>query len=113
MQTAILCWAAALITVIPRHHTAKSPVVRLLQYHVRSEYQAEFRKALGDYVNTAVNATGNIMAEAYYEETDSTKLWIIERWTDQRSLEKNGESNAANAIVGLMKNEVLLMESWM
>ena len=58
MQTAILCWAAALITVIPGHHTAKSPVVRLFQYQVRPEYQAEFRKALGDYVNTSVNATG-------------------------------------------------------
>lgn len=107
MQTVILSWVAALITVIPGHHAVKSPVVRLLQYQVRPEYQAEFRKALEEYVNTSVNATGNIMAEAYYEENDSARLWIIERWTDQRSLERNGESNAAKAIAGLMKQALL------
>jgi len=107
MQTVILCWAAALITVIPAHRSVKSPVVRLLQYQVRPAYQAEFRKALSEYVYSSVNAAGNIMAEAYYEETDSSRLWIIERWNDQRSLEINDESNAAKAIAALMKHALV------
>lgn len=104
MQTVIFSWVAALITVMPGHHSVKDPVVRLVQYKVNPAYQAKFRKALGDYVHSSLKAAGNIMAEAYYEESDSTILWIIERWNNQSALDKNGESPAAKAIVDLTKH---------
>lgn len=104
MQTVMLCWVAALITVIPTHRTVNTPVVRLLKYNVSPAYLATFRNALGEYVHSAMNAAGNIMAEAYYEENDSTTLWIIERWTDENTLAKNGESKAAKALVDLIKH---------
>lgn len=107
MQTVILWWVAALITVIPGHRSVKDPVVRLIQYKVSPAYQATFRNALGGYVYSSLKAAGNIMTEAYYEESDSTILWIIERWNDQRSLERNDESNAAKAIVDVMQHALV------
>lgn len=104
MQTVMLWWVAALITVIPAHRTVNTPVVRLLKYNVSPAYLTTFRNALGEYVRSSLNAAGNIMAEAYYEESDSTTLWIIERWTDENTLMKNGESKAAKVIVDLMKH---------
>lgn len=107
MQTAILCWVAALITVMPGHGSGNDPVVRLVQYKVNPAYLPKVRKALGEYVYTSLKAAGNIMAEAYYEESDSTILWIIERWNDHSTLNKNGEGSAAKAIVELTKHALV------
>ena len=104
MQTIMLCWVAALMTVMPAHRTVNTPVVRLLKCNVSPAYLTKFRNVLNEYVHSSMNAAGNIMAEAYYEENDSTTLWIIERWTDENTLAKNGESKAAKAIVDLMKH---------
>lgn len=107
MQTVILCWVAALITVTPRYRSVNNPVVRLVQYKVTPVYQAKCREALGEYVYSALKAEGNIMAEAYYEESDSTILWVIERWNDRSSLDRNGEGSAAKAVVDLMKHALV------
>lgn len=107
MQMVILWWAAALITAMPGHNSVQDPIVRLVQYKVKPDYQAKFKKALSGYVNSSLKAAGNIMAEAYYEESDSTIFWIIERWSDQNALIKNGEGSAAKAIVDLSKHALV------
>lgn len=107
MQMVILWWAAALITAMPGHNAVQDPIVRLVQYKVKPDYQAKFKKALSGYVNSSLKAAGNIMAEAYYEESDSTVFWIIERWSDQNAFNKNGESTAAKVIVDLSKHALV------
>jgi len=79
-------------------------IVRLTQYHVKPAFQAKFREALSNYVFSSLKAKGNIMSEAYYEERDATVLWIVERWSDESTLEKNDHGEAAKQITALTKD---------
>lgn len=107
MQTVLLWWVAALTTIMPGHRSVKDPVVRLVKYQVNAGNCTTFREALRTYIFTSIKAPGNIMAEAYYEENDSTTLWTVERWTDSDALNKNAESKAAKAIVALTKHALV------
>ncbi|MDF2187930.1 antibiotic biosynthesis monooxygenase [Paraflavitalea sp. CAU 1676] len=77
--------------------------VRLIQYNVKQAYQEVFWEALTRYVFSSLKTPGNIMSEAYYEEGDSTTLWIIERWDNNQTLQKNEESPVARHIKALAK----------
>jgi len=61
---------------------ADKPIIaRLTRFEVKQENEAEFRKALIEFVSAAIRLEGNIMAEAYHEENKPTVLWLIDRWT--------------------------------
>jgi quinol monooxygenase YgiN len=65
------------------------PVAIITSYRVKEAYQNQFRKALGSYVHQALLSEQNIMAEAFYEQENSSTLWLIERWTSKHGLTKS------------------------
>ncbi|WP_343674501.1 antibiotic biosynthesis monooxygenase family protein [Chitinophaga sp.] len=67
---------------------AKAQVVVLTRFEVKKDHAKEFSELLGKYVKGAVGNENNIMAEAYYEEGNPSVMWLIERWTSKRWLEK-------------------------
>ncbi len=75
----------------------------LTQYHVKKSYQGQFFEVLGQYTLSAIEATGNVMAEAYYEKGDGCVMWTIERWSCRNSYETNKRSAAGKAIGALVK----------
>ncbi|WP_420147384.1 putative quinol monooxygenase [Spirosoma sp.] len=78
-------------------------VVQLTKYTVEPNDQDQFRLAMSAYVFQALNAEGNIMAEAYAEIEHPTVLWLIERWENQESLTALQASSQAKAIDTLAK----------
>jgi len=109
MKMSTVCWVAALFlltTPVPAKANAlpATVAVRLTQYHVKPSFREKFREALSSYVSGSLKAAGNIMAEAYYEETAPSVLWLIERWSDRSFLDKNDGSPAAKNIGALAKD---------
>ncbi|ACU57767.1 putative quinol monooxygenase [Chitinophaga pinensis] len=75
----------------------------LTQYHVKTSYQDQFLAILSQYTLSAIEATGNVMAEAYYERGDGCVMWVIERWSCRTSYRENKRSAAAKAVDALSK----------
>jgi len=75
----------------------------LTQYHVKTSHQHQFFEVLSQYTLSSIEATGNLMSEAYYERGDGCVMWIIERWSCRTSYENNKKSTAAKAIGALTK----------
>ncbi|WP_284653266.1 DJ-1/PfpI family protein [Flavobacterium terrisoli] len=61
---------------------------KLTRYEVKQDYLESFKKAIDDYVHYAVSNDNNIMAEAYFEQDKPNVLWVIERWNNQKELDK-------------------------
>lgn len=101
--TALSILAGCIIAARPAHADSQT-TVRLTKYHIKTPYQEKFREALSQYVLSSLQAAGNIMAEAYYEEQDPSILWIIERWSERELLDKNDHSGAAKEIIALAKD---------
>lgn len=80
-----------------------STTIVFTQYHVKATYRDNFLDALRLYILTSLRATGNIMAEAYYEKGDSCIMWIIERWSSRTFYKDNKRSAAAKVINALTK----------
>jgi quinol monooxygenase YgiN len=80
-----------------------SITVVLTQYHVKTAYQDKFLVALSEYAISSLSATGNIMAEAYYEQGDACIMWTIERWNNQTYYKNNRESVATKVVGALVK----------
>lgn len=78
-------------------------VSRLTCYKVKPQYQAELREAISAYVTHSLADENNIMSEAYYEQQDSTVLWLIDRWMNKEELEKSDLSAGAISLASLMK----------
>lgn len=78
--------------------------VRLTKYHVKPSFREKFWKALSKYVFSSLKASGNIMAEVYHEQEDSSLLWVVERWSGRSFLDKNDASPAAKHIAALTKD---------
>lgn len=78
-----------------------SIVARLIRYEVQPEFQAAFRQAVSDYVFHSLKLETNVLSEAYYEQADSTVLWIIERWSSKDGLDEAGKSAGFKAIESL------------
>lgn len=81
-------------------------VSRLIRYEVQPEFQAAFRQAVSDYVFQSLKTETNILSEAYYEQTDSTVLWVIERWSNKDELDKAGKSSEFKAIESLSRSSL-------
>lgn len=99
-----LAFAIIYLLMAGAHANAQKPdsmskvVVRLIRYEIQPKFQAAFRQAVRDYVFHSRSLQTNILSEAYYEQTDSTVLWIIERWINKEELSKAGKSSVFKAI---------------
>lgn len=93
--------AAALITLclalMGSPARAQNSGAILTRYAVKQQYREQLRKKLSDYVLHSIATKGNVMAEAYYEQQDTTVLWLIERWVSKNELKKftNGVQGTA------------------
>ncbi len=81
--------------------------VVLTQYHVKISHQDKFLEVLSEYTISSLKATGNIMAEAYYEQGDACIMWTIERWDNLAYYKNNREGAAAKEIAALTKTGLL------
>ncbi|WP_324678158.1 antibiotic biosynthesis monooxygenase [Hymenobacter sp. GOD-10R] len=79
----------------------ESALAQLTSYRVKPTHQAAFRQALSEYVTSALNLPGNIMAEAYTELDKPDVFWLIERWRDQAQREDYQKSYPATAVARL------------
>lgn len=82
--------------------TGTAPAARLTSYHVKSASQDAFRQALSEYVSSALESSGNIMAEAYAERDKTGVLWLVERWEHPTQWEDHQKSGPATAISRLV-----------
>ena len=82
-------------------------VARLIRYEVQPEFQAAFRQAVSDYVFHSLKSKTNVLSEAYYEQADTTVLWVIERWSNKGELDKASRSSGFQAIDSLSPRMVL------
>lgn len=80
-----------------------SITVVLTQYQVKTSCRHQFLEALSEYIFNSGRATGNIMAEAYYEKGDASVMWIIERWSNRGFYKMNRRTDAAKVVNALAK----------
>lgn len=78
----------------------------MIRYEVNPGSQVAFRKAVNDYVHESLKSEANILSEAYYEESDTAVIWIIERWSSKDELDKAGKSSGFKAIESLSHNSL-------
>lgn len=76
-------------------------VGKLTRFAVKPAYQDRFEKALEVYVLQALSEDANIQAEAYYEQGDRSKLWLIERWRNRKELSRFDRSRPSKAVESL------------
>jgi quinol monooxygenase YgiN len=79
-------------------------IVVFTQYHVKPAYMTWFREALHLYIIRSLQSTGNIMAEAYYEQGDPSVMWTIERWSNKTAYKGNKRSGAAKPVRTLLRS---------
>jgi len=78
------------------------PIIgRLMRFRAAPSLKVELYIALNQYVLSASDAEGNIMAEAYYQEDDDSILWVIERWSEARFLDNNEKKEPMLNIIAL------------
>ncbi|WP_370519202.1 putative quinol monooxygenase [Flavobacterium sp. Sd200] len=75
----------------------------MTRYEVKPQQVAEFQKALGNYVSSALANQNNIMAEAYYEQDKPSILWVIERWNSKKHLDAFEKNEQAQTVTALSK----------
>lgn len=85
---------------------AQKPAARLVRYEVRTEFQAAFRNAVSDYVFHSLKSKNIVLSEAYYEEADTTIMWIIERWNSRNDLDEANKTSAYKYIESLSQNSL-------
>lgn len=73
-------------------------VARLVRYEVKAAQQETFRKVISEYVIHSMKQESNILSEAYYEEENTSVLWIIERWSNKEAFEKIRKSSAMTLV---------------
>lgn len=80
----------------------------IIRYEVKNEYQAEFQKAISNYVHQSLLNENNMMSEAYFEQDNQTVIWLFERWNNQKDLDKF--RNNSNAVTALLKKALVKPE---
>jgi quinol monooxygenase YgiN len=81
-------------------------ITRLIRYEVQPEFMAAFRQAVSNYVFHSLKSETNVMSEAYYEQLDTTVLWVIERWSNKGELDKASKSSGFKAIDSLSRTSL-------
>jgi quinol monooxygenase YgiN len=90
-----------------KHREEDKVAARLIRYEVKPEYLSEFSKAVCNYVLHSYDLKNNVLSEAYYEQENPSVLWIIERWSSRRELEKGSKSLEFKAIQSLSENALI------
>jgi quinol monooxygenase YgiN len=83
--------------------TKNSIPVVLTRYHLKTSPHDKRMEIIRAYVRSSMQAMGNIMAAAFYEQGDPSIVWIMERWNDRASYNKNKRSNTSKAVIDLAK----------
>ncbi|MEN2413620.1 putative quinol monooxygenase [Flavobacterium mesophilum] len=85
---------------------------KMTLFEVKNEQLTSFKKALSDYVSTALASKNNIMAEAFYEQDNSNILWLIERWSDKKQFEDFSKNTQSKSLEALAKKAVLKTKTY-
>ena len=88
---------------VAQNNAKDVPTARLTEYELKPEYRERFRKIVGNYVKFAVARKSNIMAEAYFELENPSRLWLIERWTSKKAPDKFSKTIASLSKKALIK----------
>ena len=88
-----------------QHHatTNSTTTIALTQYQVKAAWQERFMQVLSNYTTSSRQASGNIMAGAYYEHGDSCTMWTIERWFNKAFYAAHKKTAAAKTVSALAK----------
>lgn len=82
----------------------------IIRYEVKNEYQAEFQKAISNYVHQSLLNENNMMSEAYFEQDNQTVIWLFERWNNQKDLDKFRNNSNAKNVTALVKKALVKPE---
>jgi len=76
-------------------------VALLTKYEVKPEGRKKLQKMLRKYVKHVGANENNVMAEAYYEQENSSVLWVIERWSSKQELDNIKNSAKVKKLTAL------------
>lgn len=85
-------------------------VALITRYEIKKEYQEKFQKAINDYVLESLSNDNNIMAEGYFEKENQSVIWLFERWTNQKELDKFRNNAKFKTLKTLEKKALLKPE---
>jgi len=83
-----ICVLLGSICVNRQKEDKMEEIVVLTRFEVKAGHGEKTGETLYKYVKRAAGSKNNIMAEAYYEEQDSSIMWVIERWDSQRGFDE-------------------------
>ncbi|NMH27394.1 putative quinol monooxygenase [Flavobacterium silvaticum] len=93
--------ASVFLLCSPFIRAQNSPVASITRFDVKSEYQEQYKKILGNYVLNALSYEHNIMSEAYVEQENQSVIWLFERWDSKKEFDafrKTATPKALNAL---------------
>ena len=76
-------------------------IIRLTKYLIQTVFAERFTWVLSDYVQHSKQAAGNILAEAYSEDSDPGMMWTIERWSNRNLLDQHDLTAEARMLAHL------------
>lgn len=82
-------------------------VAVLTKYEVKPEGRKKLQKMLRKYVRRAGANENNVMAEAYYEQENSSVLWVIERWNSKQELDNIKSSARVKKLTALLEKKLV------
>lgn len=65
---------------------------KLRKHQIAQQHQDKLPDMLKNYLSNALKTDGNIMTEAYYEESSHNNIWLIERWEERISADQHEDS---------------------
>jgi quinol monooxygenase YgiN len=98
------------VKTLPKELKNKEITAKITRYEVKKEFQEKFQKAVSDYVLESLLNDSNIMSEAYFEQDNQTVIWLFERWTNQKQLDKFKSNSKLKAIIALEKSALVKPE---
>lgn len=88
----------------------KEMAAKITRYEVKKEFQEKFQKAVSDYVLESLLKDSNIMSEAYFEQENQDVIWLFERWTNQKELNKFKNNPKSKSVIALAKSVLVKPE---
>jgi quinol monooxygenase YgiN len=85
-------------------------IAKITRYEVKKEFQEKFQKAVSNYVLESLLNNSNIMSEAYFEQDNQAVIWLFERWTNQKELNKFKSNPKSKTVIDLEKSALVKPE---
>ena len=82
-------------------------IAKITRYELKKEFQEKFQKAVSNYVLESLLNDRNIMSEAYFEQDNQAVIWLFERWTNQKELNKFKSNPKSKTVIELEKSALL------